>query len=106
MVREKPKQGSPQPLVVRLLGVLMTLVFSGVGALALVFDHAPERWTKLGYVAPLDGIPAHHFGLAITLFGLMPLMLAAPNRKWALWIGILPCLLGLAVLFFGSPLPR
>ena len=97
----KPPVRNPFPLVVKVLAVLMTGVVSGLGLLAMITAHAPERWTRYGYVAALEGDVARSFGLSIFFFGLMPLMLVARNQRAALWIGVTAAVLGVASLLAG-----
>lgn len=99
MSDQKPIQ-QPLPGYVRLLAVLMTLVVSGLGALALVTGRAPGRSTRFGYAGPLDGIAAYGFGLSIFLFGLIPLMLLARSFVSAAWFAGSVAVLALAVLLF------
>lgn len=96
-----PPPRNPFPLVVKVLAVLMTSVVSGLGLLAMITAHAPERWTRHGYVAPLEGTDAQSFGASIFFFGLMPLMLVARNQRVALWIGVSAAVLGVVSLFAG-----
>lgn len=79
----------------------MTCVFSGVGLLALYARHAPERWTRFVYAAPLDGAAATVFGLTIFFFGLLPLMLTASSAKSAMAFGSAVATLGLLSVFIG-----
>lgn len=97
----KPPVRNPFPLLVKALAVLMTCVVSGLGLLAMVTAHAPERWTRYGLVAPLEGDVARSFGLSMVLFGLLPLMLLARTQKQAMWIGVVVGTLGVVSVFAG-----
>ncbi len=97
----KPPVRNPFPLVVKVLAVLMTGVVSGLGLLAMITAHAPERWTRYGYVAALEGDVARSFGLSIFLFGLLPLMLVARTQKQAMWFGVVVGTLGVVSVFAG-----
>ena len=92
---------NPFPLVVKVLAVLMTIVVSGLGLLAMITAYAPERWTRYGLVGPLEGDVARSFGVSIFLFGLLPLMLIARTQKQAMWIGVVVGTLGVASVFAG-----
>lgn len=94
------------PLLVKALAVLMTAVVSGLGLLALITAHAPERSTRYGMAGPLDGADAQAFGLSMVCFGLIPLMFLARTARGALWIGIPAALLGLVAVFAGVYLFR
>jgi hypothetical protein len=74
-----------QPLLVRIVAVLMTLVVSGLGALSFFSSYAPGRSTRFGYAGPLFGDAARDFGLAIFVVGLLPLALFARSAKQAGW---------------------
>ena len=94
----------PAPLVVRLLAVVMTCVISGLGLMALVTGHAAGRWTRYGYAGPLEGSPAHAFGLAMFFFGLLPLALAMRSPKSAVRLAVASAVLGLLSVFVGPAL--
>ncbi len=79
---DKPKK---QPLLARILALLITLVFSGVGALSFFSLYAPARSTRFGYAGPLFGQVAQDFGLAIFVIGLLPLAIFARSSKQAGW---------------------
>lgn len=98
--RQPPKL--PAPLEVRLLAVVMTAVVSGLGVMHIVTEHVAERWTKHGYTGPLEGSAAEAFGLSMLFFGLLPLMLAAPSRRSAMWIAAAAVTGGLASLLLGA----
>jgi hypothetical protein len=88
-------------LAVRLLAVLMTCVVSGLGLLAIYTRHAPERWTRLGYAAPLEGDEATVFGLSLFFLGLLPLMLFARTPKAAMVFGTIVGTLTVLTVFVG-----
>ncbi|MFC5498590.1 hypothetical protein ACFPOE_13670 [Caenimonas terrae] len=92
----------PAPLYVRLLAILITGVFSGLAALALVTGHVGERWTRLGYAGPLEEGRAQSFGLAMLFFGLLPLMLCARTPRSAMWVASISVVLGLICVFAGA----
>lgn len=69
-----PPPSLVQPLAARIVAALMTLVISGLGALCFFSGHAPERWTRFGYVGPLSGDPAQGFGIVMFVIGLLPLL--------------------------------
>lgn len=69
----------------RWLCTLMSLVFVGVGALAVWTEHAPEVSTRHGMAGPLEGSAAVHFGVTVMLMGLMPLALWARTPQGAGW---------------------
>ena len=89
------------PLYIRLIAVAITCAVSGTGLLALYTSHAPERWTRFGYAASLDGAAATVFGLTLFFFGLLPLMLTASSAKSAMWFGSIVAGLGLLSIFMG-----
>ena len=82
-MRSRPPLQFPAPLYVRILAVLGSCVFSGIGPLAVLSGHVEERWTRYGYTGPLDGGLAHCFGATVFFLGLVPLMLAAPSARAA-----------------------
>lgn len=94
----------PAPLHIRLLALAITCVISGLGLLALVSGHTEERWTRYGHAGPLEGAPAHAFGLAMLFFGLLPLVLAARTPKSAMWLATSSVVLGLLAVFAGPAL--
>ena len=67
----------------RILGALMSLVFSGSGLLAALSEYAPERSTRFDMAGPLFGDAAVSFGITIAIFGLMPLALCAKTPRGA-----------------------
>lgn len=89
------------PLYVRLIAITITCAVSGLGLLALYTRHAPERWTRFGYAAPLDGNSATVFGLSIFFCGLLPLMLTARSAKTAMVFGAVVGTLGVLSVFIG-----
>lgn len=52
------------------LFALMGVVVGGLGALAIVDQYAPGRWTRFGYAGPLFGGAAMLFGAALLVMGL------------------------------------
>lgn len=90
------------PLLVKLLAVLMTLVVSGVGILALVSHYAPERSTRHGVMSALEGAPADTFGIIVFLVGLLPLALLLGSARRAAWFGCIVALLIAASLLLNA----
>lgn len=88
-------------MYLRLLAMLMTLVVSGIGLLAVFTQYAPERWTRFGYTAPLEGHVATVFGLSVFFFGLLPLMLTARSPRTAAVFGSVVGTLGMLCTFIG-----
>lgn len=78
-----PGQVQRPTLVVRALGVLLSLAFSGTSLLAVFMEYAPERSTRFGMAGPLFGEMAVSFGITTAIFGLMPLALCARTPKGA-----------------------
>lgn len=76
-----------QPVLVRILAVLMTLVVSGTGALSFFTLYAPARWSRFGQTGPLFAEDAQVFGLAVFVIGLLPLIFFARSAKEAGWLG-------------------
>ena len=103
-MERRPAIQLPAPLSVRILGVAMTCVLSGLGLLALATGHTEERWTRYGYTGPLTGAPAHAFGLAMVFFGLLPMVLAMRTPKSAMRLALVSVILGLVTLFVGPAL--
>ena len=97
----RPPLQLPAPLSIRLLALGMSCVFSGLGLLALISGHTEGRWTRHGYAGPLEGTPAHAFGLSMFFFGLLPLALAMRTPRAAQWLGGLAVTLGLLSVFAG-----
>ena len=89
----------PAP-VVRLLGLLMTIVFSGSGLFAAFTEYAPERSTRFGMAGPLFGDVAVSFGITIAIFGLMPLALCAKTARGAGFFAGACAVLALAHMFW------
>ena len=94
----------PAPLSVRILALAMTCVISGLGVLALVSGHTEERWTRYGHTGPLQGAPAHAFGLAMFFFGLLPLVLVVRTPSSAKRLAVAAAVLGLLSVFAGPAL--
>ncbi len=65
----------------------MTLVVSGIGVLAVVSHHAPERSTRFGLTQALEGAQADSFGVTVFLVGLLPLALLLGSARRAAWFG-------------------
>lgn len=84
----------PIPTTVKLLAVLMTLVVSGTGVLAVMSHHAPERSTRYGLMPALEGAQADSFGITIIVVGLLPLALLLGSARRAAWFG---CIVGLLI---------
>lgn len=99
LCKHKPMQRPP--IYVRLIAIAITCAASGLGLLALYTRHAPARWTRFGYTAPLDGNSATVFGLSIFFFGLLPLMLTARSAKTAMVFGSAVGTLGVLSVFVG-----
>ncbi len=93
------------PLSVRILCVLMTLVVSGVGLLAVITEYAPARATRQGVVGPLDGSQATWFGVTVLLAGLLPLAMLMGTARRAAWFGGIVSGLVVASLFVGLRFP-
>lgn len=90
-----------QPFVaVRIMGALMTVVFSGSGLMSVLTEYAPERSTRFGMAAPMFGEMAVSFGITIALFGLMPLALLARTPRGAGLFASACAVLALAHLFW------
>jgi hypothetical protein len=103
-MEKRPALQLPAPVSVRLLALAMTCVISGLGLLALVSGQTEARWTRHGYTGPLEGAPAHAFGLAMFFFGLLPLVLAMRTAKSAMRLAVSAVVLGLLTLFAGPAL--
>lgn len=97
------KTSQPIPPVVKVLAVLMTLVFSGMGALAFATHYAPENSTRYGIIPALQGAQAEAFGVTIFIAGLLPLALLMGSAKRAAWFGGLVAMLIVASLFVSAP---
>ena len=102
MSNSTPSQ-TPITWGVRVLALLITVVISGLGLLALINGYEPARLTPLGQTNPLFDGAARHFGSSMLLFGLLPLMLLANSKKHALWFGLSVATLAMINLFFGAP---
>ena len=87
-------------MAVRVLGVLMSVVFSGSGLLSVFTGYAPERSTRFGMTGPLFGELAASFGITIAIFGLMPLALCAKTARGAGAFASACAVLALAHLFW------
>ena len=87
------------PTYVKALAVIITLVVSGCGLLAVVSRYAPARSTRFGYLPALEGSSAQAFGLSIFFFGLIPLAFLARSGKQAAWMVVLVATLGTISLF-------
>lgn len=98
-MKQTPDTPTKQPVLVRVLAVVMTLVFSGLGALSYFSSYTPERSSRFGMTAPLYGDAAQDFGLAIFLIGLLPLALFAKNAKQAGWFGAVIAVMFLVAVF-------
>lgn len=99
---EAAPQSAPYrpPAVVRLLGVLMCLVFSGSGLFSVLTEYAPERSTRFGMAGPMFGEMAVSFGITVTIFGLMPLALLAKTPRGAGTFASVCAVLALTHLFW------
>lgn len=93
---------NPIPIAVRLLAVLMTLVFSGMGILAIVTHYVPERSSRYGLVPALHDAQADAFGVTIFLAGLLPLGLLMGTARRAGWFGAVVVCLVVASLFING----
>ena len=91
----------PIPPVVKVLAVLMTLVFSGIGVLAFATHYAPARSTRYGIVPALQDAQADAFGITIFIAGLLPLALLMGSARRAAWFGGLVAIMVVASLFAG-----
>lgn len=92
------KSSQPIPLSVKLLAVVMAIVVSSTGLLAVLSHHAPERSTRYGIMPALEGAQADSFGVTIMIVGLLPLMLLMGSARKAAWFGSLVALLIVASL--------
>ncbi len=90
------------PLAVKVLAALMTLVFSGMGALAVATHYAPERESRFGLLPALVGAQADAFGVTVFLAGLLPLGLLLGTARRAAWFGGIVGLLVVASLMIGA----
>ena len=97
---QKPSQ--PIPATVKVLAVLMTLVVSGLGVLAVATHYAPARSSRQGILPALQGAQADAFGVTIFFAGLLPLGLLLGSARRAAWFGCIVGLLVLVSLFFGA----
>ncbi|MGV8960288.1 MAG: hypothetical protein ACOH1V_07855 [Stenotrophomonas sp.] len=96
------RQSKSIPAVVKLLALLMTLVVSGIGVMAIATHYAPERPTRYGLIPALHGAQADAFGVTIFFAGLLPLGLLLGTAQRAGWFGFMVSLLVLASLFIGA----
>ena len=92
----------PIPTTVKLLALLMTLVVSGIGVMAIATHYAPERSTRYGLIPALHGAQADAFGVTIFFAGLLPLGLLMGTARRAGWFGCIVGLLILASLLIGA----
>ena len=83
----------------KLLALLMALVFSGSGVLAVLTHYAPARSTRYGLLPALQGGQADAFGVTIFFFGLLPLGLLMGSARRAAWFGGVVAMLGVGSLF-------
>ena len=90
------------PATVKVLAVLMTLVVSGIGVLAVATHYAPARSTRYGILPALQGAQADAFGVTIFFVGLLPLGLLLGSARRAAWFGCIVGLLVLVSLFIGA----
>ena len=96
------RTSQPIPAIVKVLAVLMTLVVSGIGVLAVATHYAPARSSRHGILPALHGAQADAFGITIFLAGLLPLGLLLGSARRAAWFGCIVVLLVLASLFIGA----
>ena len=89
-------------MTVRLLAVLITLVVSGIGILAVASHYAPEQSTRYGLMAALEGAQADAFGITVFFAGLLPLGLLLGSARRAGWFGCIVGLLIAASLLIGA----
>jgi len=92
----------PIPATVKVLAVLMTLVVSGIGSMAIATHYAPARSSRYGIVPALQGAQADAFGVTIFFAGLLPLALLLGSAKRAAWFGCIVGFLVLGSLFIGA----
>jgi len=97
-------QTPPQtiPTAVKVLAVLMTVVVSGLGVMAIATHYAPERSARYGLIPALQGAQADAFGLTIFFVGLLPLGLLLGSGKRAARFGCIVGALALGSLFIGA----
>ena len=89
-------------MTVRLLAVLITLVVSGIGILAVASHYAPEQSTRYGLMSALEGAQADAFGITVFFAGLLPLGLLLGSARRAGWFGCIVGLLIAASLLIGA----
>ena len=82
--------------------MLITLVVSGTGVLAVASHYAPERSTRYGLIPALEGAQADAFGITVFFAGLLPLGLLLGSARRAGWFGCIVGLLIAASLFIGA----
>ena len=75
------------PRAAKLLAVLITIVVSGTGALAVATHYTPARSTRYGLIPALQGAQADAFGVTVFLVGLLPLGLLLGTPRRAAWFG-------------------
>ena len=92
----------PIPIAVKLIAVLITIVVSGIGVLAVATHYAPERSPRYGLMPALHGAQADAFGVTIFFVGLLPLALLLGTSRRAGWFGCIVGLLVLASLLIGA----
>jgi hypothetical protein len=92
----------PVPMVVKLLAVLMAIVISGTGVLAVLSHHAPERSTRYGMMSALEGAQADSFGVTVIFIGLLPLLLLMGTARRAAWFGGVVALFIVGSLFINA----
>lgn len=95
-----PGQAQRPTLVVRAMGVLMSLVFSGSGLFSVFTEYAPARSTRFGMTEPAFGEVAVSIGITVAIFGLMPLALCARTPRGAGIFASVCAVLALAYLFW------
>lgn len=89
-------------MAAKLLAVLITLVVSGIGVLAVATHYAPQRWTRYGLMPALYGAQADAFGITVFFAGLLPLGLLMDSARRAGWFGCIVGLLIAASLLIGA----
>lgn len=85
------------PMPVKLLAVLSSAVFVGLGVLAIITEYDVGH-TRQGRVVIQEGEDAIVFGVFRILVGLFPLALWMPGKRSAAWFAGLSIGLGVATL--------
>ena len=85
----------------RIAALLITVVLSGLGILAINTGYVSGRWTRFGYAQPLFGTDAKLFGCVLVLLGLLPLLFFAKSARQAALLGTVLFVLLMAFIFGG-----